>query len=105
MEALFPLVLFAAVYFLMIRPQQQRVKRQREMVQSLAIGDEIVTVGGLLGTVVSLDDDRIGLRVADGVVIEALRGAVGQRLPRPGDSGDPTDTTPAVTNGDDSQAD
>ena len=105
MEALFPLLLFAAVYFLMIRPQQQRVKRQREMVQSLAIGDEIVTVGGLLGTVVSLHDDRIGLRGADGVVIEALRGAVGQRLPGPADRDALIDSPPAVTNGDDSQAD
>ena len=81
MEALLPLLLLAAFWLLMMRPQQQRVKRQRELLQSLAIGDDVVTVGGIVGHIVALDDDRVGLRVADGVVIEVVRGAIGQKIP------------------------
>lgn len=87
MEAFLPLLLVAALWLLMIRPQQQRVKRQREMLASLAVGDEIVTVGGILGRIVALDDTHASVEVATGVTVRMIRGAVGQRLTEPTTSG------------------
>ena len=80
MEAFLPLLLLAALWLLMIRPQQQRVKRQRELLASLAVGDEVVTVGGILGRIVTLDDERVSVEVAPGTVLTMVRGAIGQRI-------------------------
>ncbi len=68
------------MYVALLRPQQQRVRRQQQLVTSIDIGDEVVTAGGLIGRVVGLTDDRLQLEVADGVVIELLRLAVSRRL-------------------------
>ncbi|MDQ1370700.1 MAG: preprotein translocase subunit YajC [Acidimicrobiaceae bacterium] len=71
---------FAGVYFLLLRPQQQRVRRQRELITAIGVGDRVVTAGGLIGRVVDFDDDRLLLEVADGVVVELLRLAISRRL-------------------------
>ncbi len=63
----------AGVYFLLLRPQQQRVRRQRELITAIGVGDRVVTAGGLIGRVVDLTDDRMQLEIADGVVVEVLR--------------------------------
>jgi preprotein translocase subunit YajC len=83
MGLIFPLLLVAAVYFLMLRPQQQRVARQRQLVASLEIGDEVVTAGGIIGIVRRLNDDRLWLEVAPGMEITLLRGAVAQKVVEP----------------------
>jgi len=76
-----PLILIAVVfYFLLIRPQQKRAKAQRALVESVAMGDRIVTIGGLHGTVRSIDGDTIRLEVAPGTVITMLRGSVARRI-------------------------
>jgi preprotein translocase subunit YajC len=80
MALVFPLLLVAAVYFLMLRPQQQRVARQRELISSLDVGDEVVTAGGIIGRVSRHDDERIWLDVAPGVELTLLRGAIAQRI-------------------------
>ena len=53
------LLMFAALYFMMIRPQRKREKAVQEMRSKLEIGDEIVTVGGVIGRIVSIRDDSI----------------------------------------------
>ena len=80
MELLFPLVFLALMWFMLVRPQQQRVRRQRELVSSLAVGDEVVTVGGIVGRIVGLDADEARLEVAPGVVLRFLRVAVNARV-------------------------
>ncbi|MFZ5631371.1 MAG: preprotein translocase subunit YajC [Bacillota bacterium] len=75
---LYILVLFGLLYFLMIRPQQQRQKKHQEMIRGIKVNDKVVTAGGILGTVVKLKEDTLVLRVADGVRIEVLRTAIGQ---------------------------
>jgi len=70
--------LFALLYFLMIRPQQQRQKKHQQMINSLKVNDHVTTAGGMLGTVVKIKEDTIILRVADNVRIEFLKSAVGQ---------------------------
>ena len=88
---IFPL-LMVGMYLLLVRPQQKRLKAQRELIASIAVGDEVVTAGGIIGTVRVLTDDRIFLEVADGVELKVLRGAISRTIepatttdpPRPG---------------------
>ncbi|MHB8158677.1 MAG: preprotein translocase subunit YajC [Desulfocucumaceae bacterium] len=70
--------LFALLYFLMIRPQQQRQKKHQEMVRGMKVNDRVVTAGGILGTVVKVKEEAIVLRIADGVRIEVLKTAIAQ---------------------------
>ena len=79
---LIPLIL-VVMYLLLLRPQQQRVRRQRELVMSIDVGDEVVTAGGMIGRVVELSDDRAWLEVADDVVIEILRIAITRKTESP----------------------
>ncbi len=76
---IFPL-LMAGMYLLLVRPQQKRLKAQRAMIASVAVGDEVVTAGGIIGTVRVLTDDRIHLEVAEGVELRLLRGAVSRTI-------------------------
>jgi len=71
--------LFALLWFLMIRPQQQRQKKHQEMVRNLGINDNIVTAGGIYGTIVKVKEDSFVIRVADNVRIEILKHAVSQK--------------------------
>ncbi|MBN1193448.1 MAG: preprotein translocase subunit YajC [Coriobacteriia bacterium] len=73
-------VIAVAFYLLMIRPQQKRQKEHRALIDSLATGDRIVTVGGVYGTVRTLDDDRVGIEVAPGTVVEFDRAAVARKI-------------------------
>ncbi|MDI6906803.1 MAG: preprotein translocase subunit YajC [Thermoanaerobacterales bacterium] len=70
--------LFALLYFLLIRPQQVRQKKHAEMIKNLQVNDEVITAGGILGTVVKVKDNTVILRVADNVRIELLKGSVAQ---------------------------
>ncbi len=76
------LILFLLLYFLMIRPQLKRQKELKAMIDALAVGDEVVLNGGILGKVARLDETRITLEVAPQVTIQAQRGAVMQLLPK-----------------------
>lgn len=76
------LLMFAVLYFVMIRPQMKRQKEQKAMIDALTKGDEIVTVGGVLGKIAQIGDTQIGLEVANGVVIQIQRVSVAQVLPK-----------------------
>ncbi|MGI9344295.1 MAG: preprotein translocase subunit YajC [Gammaproteobacteria bacterium] len=81
--SLLPLVLiFVVFYFLLIRPQNKRQKEHREMVSSLAVGDEVVTAGGVLGKVTEVHDQFLHVQVADGVVLKVQRHTVGAVMPK-----------------------
>ena len=86
MEVLFPLVLLGLMWLLLVRPQQQRVRRQRELVASVTTGDRIVTIGGIVGTIVGLDDEEARVEVAPGTVLTLLRAAISRRLDETGGS-------------------
>lgn len=76
-----PLILiFAIMYFLMIRPQQKRVKAHREMVGALKKGDQVVTQGGIIGKVQSVRDDELEVEIATGVRVRVVRSTVAQVL-------------------------
>ena len=73
------MVLFIGVfYFLMIRPQAKRRREAQQMQSTLGTGSEVVTIGGLHGTVTAIEDDIVSLEVAPGVVLRFARPAIGQ---------------------------
>jgi preprotein translocase subunit YajC len=85
MELLFPIAIFVLMYLLLFRPQQQRAKNQRQLIESLEVGDEIVTIGGVLGTVVALDELNVQVEIADGVRVRVVRPAISGRVPPVGE--------------------
>ena len=75
---LLPVLMIGVVYFMMIRPQQKKQKQWQQMLSELKTGDRITTTGGMRGTIVSLKDDSLILRVApDGLKIEVVKSAIG----------------------------
>lgn len=81
LTAFWPIILMVVIfYFLLWRPQKKQQKRRQEMLDSLKPGAKIVTVGGVMGTIVSLHDDYLVIRVADKVEIRVTRAVVAQVL-------------------------
>ena len=77
------LVVFVGVfYFLLIRPQQKRMKDQQAMLSRLASGDEVVTTGGILGRIVEVNDTFVTLEIADGVRIKVQKTQITQLMPK-----------------------
>ena len=78
---LISLVLMVAIfYFLLIRPQQRRVRQQRQLVESLKVGDEVITIGGMFGTILDMDDETITLDAGAGTRLKYLRQAVARKF-------------------------
>jgi preprotein translocase subunit YajC len=75
-----PLILIVVImYFLVLRPQQQRVKRHQEMVKALRRGDTVVSNGGLVGKVTKVvDDEQVEVEIADGVRVRQVRSMVSE---------------------------
>ena len=75
---LLPLILiFVVFYFLLIRPQQKRVKQHREMVTNLKVGNQIITSGGILAKIVKVDDNNyITISISDGVNVKIKRDTI-----------------------------
>jgi preprotein translocase subunit YajC len=70
------LFMFAIFYFLLIRPQQKRQKKVKEMHESIQKGDKIITIGGLHGTIDAIDEDKVVLLVNDNKKLTFERNAV-----------------------------
>ena len=75
---LLPLVLiFVVFYFLLIRPQQKKVKEHREMLDKLRRGDKVVTNGGIIGQIIKVvNENELDLEIADGVRVRTMRGMI-----------------------------
>ena len=78
MELLLPVLFLVVLWMLLIRPQQKRQKHHRQMVSELQVGDDVVTVGGMHGRVVALDDETMDLQVTadDDLVLRFERGSL-----------------------------
>jgi len=90
------ILIFVVFYFLLIRPQQKKVKLHRDMVGALRRGDKIVTAGGLIGTVTKvISDTEVQLELAEGVRVRAMRHTIQdvmsrtEAAPGKGDAGKP----------------
>ena len=75
-------IMFAVIYFVMIRPQVKRQKEHKAMIEAIAKGDEIATAGGLLGKVTALSEATLTLEISAGVEVQLQRQAVVQVLPK-----------------------
>lgn len=67
------LLIFVVFYFLLIRPQQQRVKKHSEMINNLRRGDEVLTQGGILGKITKIADTDATVEIAEGVRVKVLK--------------------------------
>ena len=74
------LPIIAIFYLLLIRPQQQQKKKTEQMLKELKKGDRVVTTGGIIGTVVGVDDAKAVLKIADDVKVEFAKGSITQVL-------------------------
>lgn len=96
-ELFFPFIFLALMWLLLVRPQQQRVRKQRDLVASLEVGDDVVTAGGMVGRIVALTEEEAVVEVASGVDVRFVRGAINARLgvdrpdPVPGEGSRPAD--------------
>jgi preprotein translocase subunit YajC len=79
---LFPIGLVVLLYFLMIRPQVKRQKEHKKMVEALAKGDEVVTMGGIAGRITDLGENFAQLEVAEGIEVKIRRASVESVLPK-----------------------
>jgi len=92
---LISLVLLVAVfYFLLIRPQQRRMRAQRDLVTSLDVGDEVVTIGGMFGRVTEMDDESATLEISPGTRVRIVKQAIARRLNDMDELTEPEDEEP-----------
>jgi preprotein translocase subunit YajC len=86
---LYMALIVGVFYFLWFRPQQAQRKKAREMLAALAPGDRVMTAGGLVGTLRSLEDSMVEVEIADGVTVTFTKRAIIERIlpvvPAPGD--------------------
>ncbi len=73
---LFIVAIFGGIYFLLIRPRQQKMRAQQTQARQLSVGDEVVSAGGIYGRVVAMDADVAEVEVAPGIVMKFLRRAI-----------------------------
>jgi preprotein translocase subunit YajC len=76
------IIMFVVMYFIMIRPQQKRQKEMKTMMDALAKGDEVITVGGVLGRVSKVTEAYVTIEVATGTEIVVQKNAVTTLLPK-----------------------
>lgn len=79
--ALWIAVIVGAFFVFIVRPQKRRVMAHQALVDSVEPGDQIITTGGVIGEIETIEESTMRLRVADGVVITVARGAIAHRIP------------------------
>jgi preprotein translocase subunit YajC len=77
---IFILVLLVLMWFLLIRPQRRRQLETQRLIDSVTVGSEIVTAGGLYGTVTALQDDEVRLEIADGIEVRVAKRAIAGKV-------------------------
>jgi preprotein translocase subunit YajC len=82
MQFLILIPLMIIVFFMMIRPQMKRQKEQRQMLEALVKGDEVVTAGGVLGRISKMGDTYLHIETGNGVELQVQRSAIVQVLPK-----------------------
>jgi preprotein translocase subunit YajC len=73
---LFPIAMIAIFYFLLIRPQNQRAKKHKEMLGGMKKGDTVVTQGGIIGKIFKISDDEVTIDAGEGVKFRIVRGMI-----------------------------
>jgi preprotein translocase subunit YajC len=73
-------LLIGIFYFLLIRPQKKRMNEHRALVESIDLGDTVITMSGLYGTVKSIGDEEVELEIAPGTSVRFMKNAIGRRV-------------------------
>mgnify|MGYP001158581643 FL=1 len=103
MALLLPIIVFVGMYFLILRPQQKRMKEREAMVRAAGIGDEIATVGGVIGTIVAEEDENVvSVEVDNDVELRVLRRSIGEIITK-ADEADEADEADAGSDDSDSE--
>ena len=76
------ILMFVLLYFMMIRPQMKRAKEQKQMIEALQKGDEVVAAGGVVGRIASINEAYVSLEIAPEIEISVQRAAVQMLLPK-----------------------
>ena len=92
---IFILVLLVVMWFMLIRPQRRRQLESQRLLASLDVGKEIVTAGGLYGTITSLDDDEARVEIAEGVEVRVAKRAIAGVLSEDDEAEELEEETPA----------
>ena len=79
---IFLVAMFVLMYFLLISPQQKRAKDHKNLLKALKKGDEVVTNGGIVGKVNSVDESFAVLEIAEGVVVKVQKQGINQKMPK-----------------------
>jgi preprotein translocase subunit YajC len=82
MDFAFPIILLVLFYFMLIRPQSKRAKEHRAMQEALAKGDEVVTDGGLMGKITSINDNAITVQIAENIEVKVRRESINSIMPK-----------------------
>jgi preprotein translocase subunit YajC len=94
---IFLVLLVAIFYFLLIRPQKKRVEQHRRLIDSVDVGDEVVTIGGMYGTVATITDEDFELEVAPGTRLRFVKSAIARRVAEDVDEDEPDEGEPDET--------
>ncbi len=73
------IIIFAIFYFILIRPQQQRQKKHQEMLNSLKVGDKVITIGGIYGIIREIKGDVFTLEISKEIKVNTTRNAIGSK--------------------------
>ncbi|MEC7828706.1 MAG: preprotein translocase subunit YajC [Actinomycetota bacterium] len=94
MALLLPIIVFVGMYFLILRPQQKRMKEREALVRAAGVGDEVATVGGVIGIIVAEEDENIvSLEVDDDVELRVQRRSIGEIVTKAEEAADGSDNT------------
>jgi preprotein translocase subunit YajC len=110
MAALLPiLLLIVLMYFMLIRPQQKRMRAQQALLSAVEEGDEVLTTAGVYGFITAMEGDVVWVEIAEGVEVRVAKGAIARRVDpapaattdAPADDAAAADTPPEITDGSD----
>ena len=79
-SGLFLVLVLITGYFMLWRPNRKNIERHRALIESVEVGDEIVTIGGIIGTVTTITDDEFHLEIAPGTVVRFGKRFIGGRV-------------------------
>ena len=79
---IFLIAMFVLMYSLLIRPQQKRAKDHKNLLKALKKGDEVVTNGGVVGKITSVEESFAALEIAEGVVVKVQKQGINQKMPK-----------------------
>lgn len=77
---IFLALLIGIFYFMLIRPQKKRVEQHKNLVESIGVGDDVVTIGGMYGEVVAIGDDEMELEISPGTKVRFVKSAIARRV-------------------------